>query len=74
MGAEPHIAIQQLGLTVGHAQTESDPEFRSFLLLEKLLWALPGRPPPETANTLTAPGHQAGKQQQGVVNKARQQG
>ena len=68
VGAEPHIAIQLLELHVGHAHTEDDPEFLSFLVLEKLLWALPREPPHGPAGTHTAPGHQAGHKK-GAVDK-----
>ena len=37
VGAEPSIAVQLLGLHVGHAHSETDPDFLSFLVLEKLL-------------------------------------
>ena len=45
VGAEPDIAIQLLRLHVEYDHSETDPEFLSFLLLEKILYALP-RPPP----------------------------
>ena len=66
MGAQPHIAIQLLELHVGHAHTEEDPEFLSFLVLEKLLCALPHEPPPRPPDAHTAPGHQAGQQEEPV--------
>jgi hypothetical protein len=72
VGAEPSIAIQLLGLHVGHAHSETDPDFLSFLVLEKLLWGLPRPPPTITPDTHAAPGHQAG-QQEGSMDKVGQQ-
>ena len=63
VGAEPNIAIQLLRLHVGHAHSETDHEFLSFLLLEKMLWALPRPPPCRPSGTHTAPGNQAGQQE-----------
>ena len=72
VGAEPHIAVQLLGLHVGHAHTEEDPEFLSFLVLEKLLWGLPRPPPTIPPDIHTAPGNQAGRQE-GPMDKLEQQ-
>ena len=58
VGAEPDIAVQLLSLHVAYAHSETDLEFLSFLLLEKMLCALPRPTPTRLTGTHTAPSNQ----------------
>ena len=72
VGAEPYIAIQLLRFHVEYEHAETDLEFLSFLLLEKLLCALPRLPPSIQPSPHTAPGTITG-QQEGAKVKVGQQ-
>ena len=73
VGAEPAIAIQLLRLHVEYDHSKTDLEFLPFLLLEKMLHALPRPPPSRPLSTHTAPGTKPGLQE-GAGVKVGQQG
>ena len=72
VGAEPAIAIQLLRLHVEYDHSKTDLEFLPFLLLEKMLHALPRPPPSRPLSTHTAPGTKVW-QQEGADAKVGQQ-
>ena len=72
VGAEPDIAIQLLSLHVAYAHSETDLEFLSFLLLEKMLCALPRPTLTRPTSTHTAPSNQPGQQEGARVKVEKQ--